>query len=117
MVFPGETTVVPDGGTLPMPWSILIVVASSTNHRKVADSPVEISDGIAMKARMTGGDGRQATTKADASSNGRSVETVAVFRLKFILFPTSFLFHTFYTPTRLFRRLNKRACFPVRLNR
>jgi hypothetical protein len=44
-----------DASTSPIPWSIVTDVAPATSQLRVADSPVFISVGLALKFTITGG--------------------------------------------------------------
>jgi len=54
VVVVGDTALVPDRATLPMPWSILTEVAPVTVQSSSADCPDEIFDGLALKELITG---------------------------------------------------------------
>lgn len=51
----GNTWRLPFDCTVPNPGSIVTVVASETDHRKVADCPRSIDDGSAVNCAITGG--------------------------------------------------------------
>ncbi len=50
----GETVLLPDAATAPIPWSILTDVAPVTAHCSVEDPPVVMESGFAVNAEMTG---------------------------------------------------------------
>jgi hypothetical protein len=50
----GITALLPVKATLPIPWSILTLLAPDTFHLSVEDPPEEIVDGSASKELMTG---------------------------------------------------------------
>jgi hypothetical protein len=51
----GITALLPVKATLPIPWSILTVVAPDTFQVSVEDPPAEMLGGLASKEFMTGG--------------------------------------------------------------
>jgi hypothetical protein len=54
VVAAGITTLLPAKATLPIPWSMLIVVAPVTLQLSVEDAPAEILAGLAPNELMTG---------------------------------------------------------------
>jgi hypothetical protein len=51
----GTTALLPAKATLPIPWSMLAVVAPATLQLRVEDSPAVILAGLALNELMTGG--------------------------------------------------------------
>jgi hypothetical protein len=51
----GITALLPDKATLPIPWSILTVVAPVTLQLSVEDSPAAMLGGLALKEFISGG--------------------------------------------------------------
>jgi len=55
VVAPGITALLPVKATLPIPWSMLAVVAPATLQLSVEDAPAVILAGLALNELMTGG--------------------------------------------------------------
>ena len=73
VVGPGVIDRLPDSATVPIPWSILTVLALVTSHRRVAELPAARLDGVALNVVMAGTGGLEAVEEVVAGVGAEAV--------------------------------------------